>query len=430
MKRLLFTAILLLLSTGLFAESMLTMKAVLVICDDYISAENNSIADGVKRDRDIVEKFLDRIKERKIVKLEKTVLNGKKASSQNVKRILSTLKTGNNDILLVYFSGHGGMEQNKTFLFFTDDESISREELEGMIKKKNARLSFLISDACSSSIDTVMAPKAVKKGFKKGEKADAYDPVFRELFYSYRGLLHVTAAKEGQYATGTDNGGLFTIALINESLMYPRTSDWGKILKEASESTNQKYKKISQYQKGSADGTDNQDSQNPQVYSFPKYTGKNQEIVINDKDTTPGDDSRITPDSGEKRNITIYNDANFPVSFYIDRNKNEKEWSEANLKKVTIKAGKEQTFEEKGVMVVYYNFLQNGKRGDSLKNDKEIDAVELDKGGFAFAYEKDSKTLEIFTVDEEIDDQESDDYNDEQGDDSDDDTGDSEEDDE
>ena len=79
MKRLLFTAILLLLSTGLFAESMLTMKAVLVICDDYISAENNSIADGVKRDRDIVEKFLDRIKERKIVKVEKTVLNGKKA---------------------------------------------------------------------------------------------------------------------------------------------------------------------------------------------------------------------------------------------------------------------------------------------------------------------------------------------------------------
>jgi hypothetical protein len=81
-------------------------------------------------------------------------------------------------------------------------------------------------------------------------------------------------------------------------------------------------------------------------------------------------------------------------------------------------------------MVVYYNFLQNGKRGDSLKNDKEIDAVELDKGGFAFAYEKDSKTLEIYTVDEEIGDQESDDYNDEQGDDSDDDSGDSEEDDE
>lgn len=400
MKRFIITLVLLFIGTVLSAEQLLTMKAVLIICDDYISAENNAISDGVKRDRDIVEKFLNRLNERKIVKIEKTVLNGKKASSVNVKKTLSSLKTGKNDILMVYFSGHGGMEENKTFLFFTDDESISRDELENMIKSKNARLSFLISDACSSSIDTVMAPKSLSKGFKKGVKDDIYDPVFKELFYSYRGLLHVTAAKEGQYATGTDNGGLFTIAFVNENLMYPKTSDWGKILKDASEATNQKYIKISQYQKGSKDSSE-QDSQNPQVYSYPKYAGKNQAIVIDEKDTTPGDDSRIKNETGEKRKITIYNDAAFPVSFYIDKNKDEKNWSPENLQKLTIKSGKEISFNENKNLIVYYNFLQNGKNSGSIENDEQVDAVELDKGEFAFNFEKSTRKLDMFAVEEE-----------------------------
>ena len=168
MKRIIAVIALVLLSTSLFAEEKLTMKAVLIICDDYISAENNAIADGVKRDKAIVEKFLDRLIERKIVTVEKTVLQGKKATTANVKKTLASLKVGKNDILFVYFSGHGGMENNKTFLFFCDDESIARDELEKIVSGKNARLSFLISDACSSSIDSVMAPKSLNKGFKKG----------------------------------------------------------------------------------------------------------------------------------------------------------------------------------------------------------------------------------------------------------------------
>jgi len=413
MKRLFITIAILLMSNMLFAEKMITMKAVLIICDDYVSAENNAISDGVKRDKAIVEKFLDRLKERKIVKVEKTVLSGKKASSVSVKKTLTSLKTGKDDILLVYFSGHGGMENNKTFLFFADEESISRDDLEGMVNKKGARFSMIISDACSSSIDTVMAPKALGKGFKKGVKDDIYDPVFKELFYSYTGLLHVTAAKEGQYATGTDNGGLFTIALVNESLMFPSSSDWGKILKNASETTNQKYQKISQYQKGTEDSTDKQDTQIPQVYSFPKYSGSDEAIVINDKDSTPGDEKQTIADNGEKRNITIYNDALFPVTFFIDRNKKDTEWSEDNLTKVTIKPGKEMSYDESAPLVVYYNFFQNGKKGSSLKNDKEIDAVELDKGGFAFDFDKKAKTLEVYGVDEEEDDQGTDDSEDE-----------------
>ena len=145
MKRFIITLVLLFIGTVLSAEQLLTMKAVLIICDDYISAENNAIADGVKRDRAIVEKFLDRLKERKIVKVETTVLNGKKASTVNVKRTIGNLKTGNNDILMVYFSGHGGMEKNKTFLFFTDDESISRDELESIIKNKNTIENITVS---------------------------------------------------------------------------------------------------------------------------------------------------------------------------------------------------------------------------------------------------------------------------------------------
>ncbi len=402
MKRLIVTVLLMMMSTLLSAEEKLTLKAVLIICDDYVSAENNAIADGVKRDKAIVEKFLARIEERKIVNVETTLLEGKMATTGNVRKTLSSLKVGKNDILFVYFSGHGGMENNKTFLFFCDDESMGRDELEKIVSSKNARLTFLISDACSSSIDSVMAPKSLNKKFTKGLKDDSFDPVFRELFYSYTGLLHVTAAKEGQYATGTDNGGLFTIALINECLMYPKSGDWQQIIKEASESTNQKFKKISQYSKG--DEKDSQDSQNPQVYKYPVYKGKDSTIKIDNKDTTPGDEKESAVADTSKRTIIIINEADFAVSFFLDRNVKGKKWSVDNLKKYTLKPGKDISFDEKGSLTVYYNFLQNGKKGDSIKNEEETDAVELEKGEYIFDYDKSEKSLEIYSGDEGEDD--------------------------
>lgn len=57
--------------------------------------------------------MLDIIKDRKIVNVEKTVLQGTKATKVNIVNTLKALQNGNDDIILYYFTGHGFMEKVK-----------------------------------------------------------------------------------------------------------------------------------------------------------------------------------------------------------------------------------------------------------------------------------------------------------------------------
>jgi len=408
MKRL--CSVLFLVLIGFFtlhAQEKLTMKAVLVICDDYVSAENNQIADGVKRDKAIVQKFLDRIKARGIVNVEASVLDGKNASSTNFRTAMKNLKVGSNDLLFFYFSGHGGMEKGKTFLYFTDEEAVSRDELVQLVQGKKARFSIMFTDACSSSIESVSAPKSLKGGFKKGMSDDAFDPVFKELLYNYRGFMHMSAAKEGQYATGTDTGGIFTIAMVNELLMFPPSPDWNKLAAEAATRTDAKYKKINQYSKGES-GSE-QESQNPQVYSYPKYVGKDANVTANT--ATPGVPATAaqpakpsTPAQQAKHTIKINNEAEFPVVFYVDRNESGKKWSASKLEKHTLKAGGDVTLKEKDPIAVYYNFLQDGKSSTAIDDDEKKEAVELEDGEYFIAYDDEEEALSFCTADDEEED--------------------------
>jgi len=405
MKRLhIFLFLVLIGSFCLYAQEKLTMKTVLVICDDYVSAENNQIADGVKRDKAIVQKFLDRMKARGIVDVEASVLEGKNASSTNLRTAMKSLKVGSNDILFFYFSGHGGMEKGKTFLYFTDEEAVSRDEIVQLVQGKNARFSVMFTVACSSSIESVSAPKSLKGGFKKGMKDDAFDPVFKELFHNYRGLMHMSAAKEGQYATGTDTGGIFTIAMVNELLMYPPSPDWNKLAAEAAVRTDAKYKKINQYSKGG--GENDQASQDPQVYSYPKYVGKNANVATNTAApgvpaTLPQPAKPSTPAKQANHTIKINNESEFPVVFYDDRNEGGKKWSASRLQKHTVKAGGAVTLTEKDPITVYYNFLQDGKSSTGIENDEEKEAVELEDGEYFIAYDDEEETLSFYTADDE-----------------------------
>jgi len=85
-----------------------------------------------------VQKFLDRLKARGIVNVEASVLEGKSAASANLRTAMKNLKVGSEDLLFFYFSGHGGMEKGKTFLYFTDEEAVSRDELTQLVEGKKA----------------------------------------------------------------------------------------------------------------------------------------------------------------------------------------------------------------------------------------------------------------------------------------------------
>lgn len=322
----------------LYASNIDTMKAVIIIADNYINPINNGIAQSVKKDYETINGFLNFLNDKGIVNVEKTILQGREATVKNIKNAIKNLNTNKNDILFVYYSGHGGMSQNRTFIWPCDENMLFRDEFETMVNNKRSRLKFVFSDACSSSIDSMsrrlnnMISFNHSLGSRAAGMRDLTD-VYRKLFYDYKGLLYVTAASEGEYAWGDINGGAFTTSLITESMLQDPKGDWEKIIETARKSTEQKFKY--NYRNNVFDShtkedlrRKNIDNQKPKVYSMVNR------IKASDNDISTTNDT-ITKAKTEA-NITNY--TNFDVSFTISDSKGSKYYTIGAYDTITIKS--------------------------------------------------------------------------------------------
>ena len=125
--------------------------------DDYDDPGLNNIADSVRADFSYISKLLDVLEKYGVINVDKIVLRGADATKDNIINVLKKLKLNKNDVLMVYFSGHGGMEKGQLFLETADIEQLYRSELEKIVKAKDAKLKLVFTDACSSSIDGLIA---------------------------------------------------------------------------------------------------------------------------------------------------------------------------------------------------------------------------------------------------------------------------------
>jgi hypothetical protein len=121
-------------------------------------------------------------------------------------------KTGPEETLLFYFSGHGGTERLRGHLFqvLSEDGSrpvpLWRDEVRSAMLSHQPRLCILLSDVCSDLIDLGARARAVLR-----------PPAFqttRCLFLQARGLVDINAVSEGQAAVGQEDGGFFTRGLV------------------------------------------------------------------------------------------------------------------------------------------------------------------------------------------------------------------------
>ena len=132
-----------------------------------------------------------------------------------VTKWLSQVKTGPTDTLLIYFSGHGKM--NNLFAHYLHFDKtgtkLNREVLERRLQEKPARLKMLITDTCSEmwSSELIDRETVAKFGIEPEGKPRFYA---KNLFLEHTGFLNVTAALPGKLAYGdTDIGGYFTHAI-------------------------------------------------------------------------------------------------------------------------------------------------------------------------------------------------------------------------
>ncbi|MBA4017482.1 MAG: hypothetical protein C0483_09950 [Pirellula sp.] len=145
-----------------------------------------------------------------------TLDTNEQASPARILALLGALKPAPRDTVVLYYSGHGGIDDRGSYFELVGGK-LYRDEVCTQLKAKGARLAVLLSDCCNSRSDgrAQTAPRAI---FRRPE---TFTPLFRSLFVQPDGFVDVTACAPGQSAffspppTDGDSvpGSLFTKAL-------------------------------------------------------------------------------------------------------------------------------------------------------------------------------------------------------------------------
>lgn len=251
-----------------------TVHALLVIMDD-----DKTVGDGMKVNQEKVETLLAAVALDKSYYVDTTVYLSSRNQTRknNVLNWISDIRPARDDVVFVYYGGHGGMVSNtdqRTFLQLTDGR-FYRSELKGAVEGVSCRLKILITDACSNG----PAPAGASVQSYKIQTVGRSH--IRNLFDEHEGFLHATAATEGEFAwCHTTFGSFFTSSLME---VIASTSDtnrdgfvaWDEVLALAKADTQILFKQA--YDAGSFKAADVQaikdrgiTSQTPKVYSFPQ----------------------------------------------------------------------------------------------------------------------------------------------------------------
>ena len=249
------------------------VHALLVIMD-----ADETIGKSMVLDKQLVEKFLTYVNVTNPVK--KTVYLSSKGRTQS-NRVLNWIRDVRpraDDVVFVYYTGHGGMVSNtdrRTFLNLTD-ERLYRSDLVAAMKDVSCRLKLLITDACSSAPS---APGSKGKTISYGAQVVGKKHI-KNLLFEHEGFLHINGATESEYGwCNPDLGGsTFTVSLMEAIGQRADTNKdgfvaWAEVCTLAKKDTNvlfkQIYPRFSSRKKADlkARGIT---GQNPQVYSMPK----------------------------------------------------------------------------------------------------------------------------------------------------------------
>lgn len=145
-------------------------------------------------------------------------LEGVSATPQNVMNTIQELETDINDIIILYFSGHGYRTRSKeinpwpNFYFTSTQEGIDMLDVADHLKLKNAHFVLMIADCCNNIIPELIAPRLHRKQFNQLSDFDSRRQMnYKKLFVEFSGFIMIASSEAGQTASGNDFiGGIYT----------------------------------------------------------------------------------------------------------------------------------------------------------------------------------------------------------------------------
>ena len=235
--------------------------------------------------------------------------------SEPILQWLKNLNPDANDTVFIYYSGHGGLNKNKTDTFFyLQDGYFLRSKLVSAIESvKKCRLKILISDCCLNGPEPEFGaarPPISKKALQ-------------DLFLGHEGFLHLSAASEGEYSWCSPRyGGWFTRALIDS---FDDSSDldmdgfvsWDEVFKLTFEAVQKKYQQSLVYFSDEQKKDMNRrgiKSQTPRWYSMAKQASTSSIQQVPQPEPVPV--PTIKPETPQPP-VTLWSISNSDSSFSV-----------------------------------------------------------------------------------------------------------------
>jgi hypothetical protein len=351
--------------------------AVLIVVDQYEDAGANDIASSVRKDYSTLSQFFTLLENRNLYTVEKITLKGPTTRLADINKALAGIHSTKEDIVFVYFSGHGGMDSKGTFLVCADEGLLYRKQVEALLAKKPGKFNVLVTDACSNNVEETVVMKSFSN--TRAAKEGKNDAAYKKLFDNYKGFMSISASSAGEYAWADDNlGGYFTHYFFKEALIKNPQETWLENFEQSKRKVVNMFNSLSAQQKAQL-RKEGVQGQTPIMLSQPLTAAVADKPVVAtpDKPKPPAVENKPP-----KANIRIVNNTKNAITITIDYNTSEQNWSENNTVEQTLTPL--TSVELKNECAVYFESgkeevgyeLGEGKYEFAQVNVKEIDLFE------------------------------------------------------
>lgn len=247
------------------------------------------------------------VPDRQLNMLTVTIESPEDGHPDRILAALDELRPASDDTLLFYFTGHGGLDDQGSYLAL-EQGKLYRDTILGRMTRKGARLSVLLTDCCNARGDGKISLYAAPAP----EEPEKVTPAFRTLFFEPEGTVDVNACSPGETAQffvlgdgesfrDKYRGSLFTRSLTD--YLERRRSDrlsWDELLREVSVTVHVEFGRNYPGGVPMAKGTGRQTGQNVYAASYPgrpDNRGPRAGLIVRDTDGRGALIVRVDPGS-------------------------------------------------------------------------------------------------------------------------------------
>jgi len=213
---------------------------------EVVNTEIDDIGEACARDYKNIRNQMKGITQALGIQLKEYPVTGEEFSGPAVKKALSRLKPGSNDVVFFLYSGHGFRFSNQVsqfpciFLSTSEYEDLEKgnflamDDIYDEVCSKGARLNIVLSDCCNSRIDEAV-PCYMRGTLLSRKNSNFSIDRLKELFIKSRGSLLCSSSSPGEMSVCDLTGGYFTLSFIRSlrkeiSMMNNKPVSWDNLI--------------------------------------------------------------------------------------------------------------------------------------------------------------------------------------------------------